>query len=111
MENTTESDQRPCSIITWSHLIPKCVRIAFLLFAALFVCYGFYNTMDKVKQGNVLMKEEVQILPKLTYPSVTFCYKYRHGTKDVMKNYQIYLLDKWKRTGNFLCHTCPNLYK
>ena len=73
----------------------------FILFGTGFVCYGFYKTMLKVHKGNVLIREEVRVKHKYTYPSITFCYKFKHGTKDVLRNYYPYLYNKWKNSGMF----------
>ena len=87
-------------------IIPKLIRSGFVLFGIAFVFYGFYRTMLKVSQKNILIREEVVVKEKFTYPSITFCYKYKHGGKDVFRNYYPSLYDKWKKSGMFI-----NLYK
>ena len=82
-------------------IIPKLIRSGFVIFGLAFVCYGFYRTMLKVSQRNILIREEVVVKEKFTYPSITFCYKYKHGGKDVFRNYYPSLYDKWKKSGMF----------
>ena len=77
----------------------KTIRIMFILFGIGFVFYGFYRTMVKVNQGNVLIREEVHAKQKHIYPSITFCYKFKHGTKDVLRNYYPLLYKKWQKSG------------
>ena len=80
-------------------IIPKLIRGGFLIFGVGFVVYGFYRTMHKVSQRNILIREEVVVKEKYTYPSITFCYKYKNGGKDVFRNYYPPLYDKWKKSG------------
>ena len=58
--------------------------------------------MVKVNQSHILINEEVVVAEKYTYPSITFCYKYKHGGKDVLKNYYPSLFDKWKKLGKLI---------
>ena len=83
-------------------VIPKIIRVGFLFFGVGFVLYGFYGTMVKVNQSHILINEEVVVEEKYTYPSITFCYKYKHGGKDVLKNYYPSLFDKWKKLGKLI---------
>ena len=41
-------------------------------------------------------------LDKMKYPSVTFCYKFKHGSKDVVQNYYPFLFEVAKQKGNFV---------
>ena len=90
--------EKPESNKPWK-VVSKCIRTVFVLFGIVYVLYMFTRTMQKVKDGNVLVKEEVQSPTKYKYPSVTFCYKYRHGSKDVLHNYYPDLFRKWKKSG------------
>ena len=83
--------------------ISKCIKALFVLFGIGYVSYGFAETMQKFKEGNVLVKEQVLSHAKYKYPSVTFCYKYKHGSKNVLHNYYPELYKKWKKSGNLLC--------
>lgn len=80
-------------------MLPKFIRRGFLLFGFCFVLYGFHGTMVKISQRNILISEEVVVEDKFTYPSITFCYKYKHGGKDVFKNYYPSLYEKWRNSG------------
>ena len=79
--------------------ISKVIRGGFVIFGICMVCIGFYNTMMQVGQRNILMREELVHEEKYRYPSITFCYKYKHGGKDVFQNYYPYLYKKWKKAG------------
>ena len=83
-----------------SHKLAKWIRRVFLLFAAVFVCRSFYRTMEKANEDNVLVKEEVHAPLKYRYPSMTFCYKFKHGHKDIVRNYYPELYEKWKNSSN-----------
>ena len=75
------------------------VRGIFLIFGMTVVLYGFYGTMREVNQMKVLLQEEVEIKEKYLYPSITFCYKYKHGGKEALRNYYPFLFEKWKDQG------------
>ena len=57
------------------------IRGGFVIFGLGMVCNGFYKTMIKVNQRNILISEEVVNEEKYTYPSITFCVK-------VIENYK-----------------------
>ena len=82
-----------------SQNLPRVVRGIFVLFAIFFVCRAFYKTLLKAQDGNVLIKEEVRVFHRYKYPSITFCYKYKHGGKEVLRNYYPRLYKKWKKSG------------
>ena len=82
-----------------SRRISKIIRGGFVIFGLGMVCNGFYKTMIKVNQRNILISEELVNEEKYTYPSITFCYKYKYGGKDVFQNYYPYLYEKWKKEG------------
>ena len=85
-------------------LIGKVVKIVYLIFAVCFLCHGFYKTVNKLIDGNVLLKEEIEVLQKVKYPSITFCYKYKHGSKDAIHTYNWHFFDKWKKSGKKMWH-------
>ena len=85
-----------------SQNLPKVVRSIFILIAIFFVCRAFYKTLLKAKDGNILIKEEVRVAHRYKYPSITFCYKYKHGGKEVLRNYYPHLYKKWKQLGSFV---------
>ena len=67
--------------------------------ATVLVCYGFHRGYKKFIGHNIVIKEQVYALDKMKYPSVTFCYKFKHGSKDVVNNYYPSLYEKWQATG------------
>ena len=76
------------------------VRGIFVTFGMIVVLYGFYGTMREVNQMKVLLQEEVEIKEKYLYPSITFCYKFKHGGKEALRNYHSFLFEKWKDQGS-----------
>ena len=75
------------------------VRGIFLTLGMIVVLYGFYGTMREVNEMRVLLQEEVEIKEKYLYPSITFCYKFKHGGKEALRNYHSFLFEKWKDQG------------
>ena len=75
------------------------VRGIFVTFGMIVVLYGFYGTVREVNQMKVLLQEEVEIKEKYLYPSITFCYKFKHGGKEALRNYHSFLFEKWKDQG------------
>ena len=75
------------------------VRLLYLVIATGVVCHGFINSYEKMRGQHVLLKEEILVLDKMRYPSITFCYKYKHGSKEVVRNYYPYLFKKAKQEG------------
>ena len=99
VENLTRYVERIGSRIT-CQVVAKSIRIAFVLFGIAYLLYSFTKTMQRVKEHHILVKDEVLSPLKYKYPSVTFCYKYKHGNKDVLNNYYPELYSKWKQSGN-----------
>ena len=81
------------------------LRKGYVILGILCVCYGFYITMSKVKDGHLLVNEKVLVLKKYTYPSVTFCYKFKHGNKAALENYYPYIYEQGKTSGIPITHT------
>ena len=77
----------------------KFIKTGFVIFGIIMVCAGFYNTMIRVHQNHILIRDEVFVKERYTYPSITFCYKYKYGGKDVVQNYLPSLYDKLKASG------------
>ena len=82
-----------------THLVTKLVRTGFVIFGVVYVLYGFAKTMQKFKAGNVLVKEEIFYPQKYVYPSITFCYKYKHRGKNIINAYFQDLFEKLKQSG------------
>ena len=82
--------------------IVKVVRLAYLILAVVLVCRGLYETFTKVQEQAINVRAERKLVSSIKFPSVTFCYKYKHGTKEVMSAYSHQLFDKWKESGRFI---------
>ena len=84
--------------------ILKClqfVRYIYILIAVVVVCLGFYNAYQKMISQDVFTRREVKVAEKLRYPSVTFCYKYKHGSKRVIDNFLPRFYESAKDQGTF----------
>ena len=57
----------------------KLIRVVYIGIAIYYVCYGYYTTILMAKEANLMVKDEVSVLKKYRYPSLTFCYLYKHG--------------------------------
>ena len=55
----------------------KLIRIFYIGGAVCFVLYGSYITLQSAKEGNLMVKDEVKVLQKHRYPSLTFCYVFK----------------------------------
>ena len=92
-------------------LILKALRLMYIGGAIYFVSFGYYTTflMAKARYRNV--EEEVKVLEKYRYPSITFCYVFKHtqhdgsdthdGGKYVWTLYYRHLIQQWMKSGNF----------
>ena len=80
--------------------IVNVIRIAYLIFAVTFVFWGLYSTLMKVQQQNIHVRLGIDHASKIRFPSVTFCYKYKHGSKEALLGYNYQLFDRWKKSGN-----------
>ena len=74
-------------------------RWMYIAIASLIVIRGFYNGYEKMKRGDVLSREVRLVFNKMRYPSITFCYKYKHGSKKVSDIYLPKHYEKAKETG------------
>ena len=75
-------------------------RCMYVVIAAMVVCHGFYNAYQKMMTEAVLIRHENQAVDKLRYPSITVCYKYKHGSKLVFDNFLPRFYEEAKRKGN-----------
>ena len=78
----------------------KFVRILYLVIAVVITCNACFKSIRKMKEANVLSNEETRVLDHMRYPSITFCYKYKHGSKRAEENYLPYLFENGKHEGN-----------
>ena len=98
-----------CSTIEAANILLKCIRLTYIGGAMCFVGYGYYTTILLAKEGTLLVKDEVKVMQKYRYPSVTFCYVFngqmcnnctnKKGTKHVWYLYYLHNMAKWKRSG------------
>ena len=77
-------------------------RCMYVVIAAMVVCHGFYNAYQKMMTEDVSTRHENKAVDKLRYPSLTFCYKYKHGSKQVFDNYLPRFYEQAKTNGMFL---------
>ena len=100
MENGIEVSS--CSFLGVVKTIVKCIKVAYLICAIAFVCYGLYNTIEKLRHQHISVASGVEVVSKFKFPSVTFCYKYKHGSKNALLTYNNQLFGKWNKSGNIL---------
>ena len=77
----------------------KAIEAVYIVLASCFVGHGIYRTIEKMNERNILVKEEVDVVPMIRYPSLTFCYKYTHGSKRAIDTYNSHFAKKWIKSG------------
>ena len=87
----------------------KIIRAVYIGCAVVFVCYGYYTTILLANEGTLLVKDEVKVLKKLLYPSVSFCYKFKGSyhnrssdptqAKKIWMLYYRHYVEKWRNSG------------
>ena len=94
----------------------KLIRKIYIGFAIYLICHGYYETFLMVKEGNIVVRNEVRQLPKYRYPSLTFCYIYKDGVSREVQNrkghksvwwlYYRHYIDKWTKSGMCIYQGC-----
>ena len=74
-------------------------RMIYVAIGTVVVCYGFQSGYKKFMSHNIVIKEQVYSVDKMRYPSITFCYKFKHGSKDVIQNYYPFLFQMAEQQG------------
>ena len=93
-----------------SGTLVKLIRLFYIGVALYYVSYGYYTTILLANEGNLKVKDEVSVLQRYRYPSLTFCYVFKsgktgeadkseNGGKDVWMLYYRHLIEKWRKTG------------
>ena len=82
------------------------LRMIYVAIGTVVVCYGFQRGYKKFISHNIVIKEQVYTLDKMRYPSITFCYKFKHGSKDVIQSYYPFLFQMAEEKG--IKHTFYN---
>ena len=77
----------------------KFTRYLYVIIAMILVILGFYNAYDKFQSEDVSTRQEYRTSAQRRYPSITFCYKYKHGTKRAIDNYLPKFYEVAKRKG------------
>ena len=85
-------------------LLLTLIRSFYIGGAICFVGFGYYTTILKAKAGYRNVEEEVNVLPKYRYPSLTFCYVFKDSGKHnsgkyVWTLFYRHLIQKWKQSG------------
>ena len=91
-----------CSMANLSNGILKVVRVIYIGFAIFFVCFGYYKTLMMAKEGHRNVQDEVKVLHKHRFPSITFCYVFNDNKKYVWELYYLHLYQNWKKSGCLL---------
>ena len=99
-----------CSKNNILHWILRLARIVYIAFAIYFVTFGYYKTLMVAKEGRRNLQEEVTVLEKYRYPSITFCNKFKHGQKNVWSLYYLNLLKRFIDSGETDTKSYLNIY-
>ena len=90
----------------------KSTRNLYIIVAIVLVCRGFYNAYEKLQYEDISIRQEYRTSPQRRYPSITFCYKYKHGTKRVFESYYPKFYEEAKRKGIYqLCYNFETVIK
>ena len=81
------------------NLILTFVRFLYVVVATGIVCRGFYHAYKKFISEDVSTRQEYNTVDKLRYPSITLCYKYKHGSKRILDNYLPKFTEKAQNEG------------
>ena len=89
--------------VKWNiNLFLEFIRFLYIIFALVKVFEAFYNQYHKTMAEDVLTRRTQPTLNKMKYPSITFCYKYKHGSKQIMDNYLPSFYEKSKEKKCFM---------
>ena len=77
------------------------IRYVYVGIAFGLVCNAFYKEYVKFIKEDVSRRQEYKTSEQRRYPSITFCNKYKHGSKHVIDNYLSKFVEKAKANGNF----------
>ena len=75
------------------------VRRIYFLIATVVVCREIYQGYMKFKKEDVSNRKENRAFDNLRYPSITFCYKYKHGSKHIFNYQQSSVYEQAKKKG------------
>ena len=75
------------------------MRYLYVGLAFALVGNGFYNAYDKMRTEDVSTRQVYHTSEQRRYPSITFCYKYNHGTKRAIDNYLPKIYENAKSRG------------
>ena len=87
-----------CKLCSFQNIL-YIFRMIYVAIGTVVVCYGFQRGYKKFISYNIVIKEQVYTLDKMRYPSITFCYKFKHGSKDVIQNYYPFLFQMAEQQG------------
>ena len=62
---------------------------------------AFYNEYEKMMTEDVSRRQEYRNSEQRRYPSITFCNKFKHGSKQAVDNYLPKFVEKARDNGNF----------
>ena len=80
------------------------IRYVYVGIALCLVCNAFYKEYEKWIAEDISRRQEYSTSEQRKYPSITFCYKFEHGTKQVIDNYLPKFVEKAKKNGNSLSY-------
>lgn len=83
-------------------VILNLIKLLYIIFASIMIWHLGIGIWEQIRQGRIHVQEHNRVLPKIKYPSITFCYKYKHGSKKAIHTYSSYFAESWKQSGNKL---------
>ena len=76
----------------------RALRYLYITIAVLYALYSMFRTFKKIQEGRTVVSISELDLREYLYPSVTMCFKFKDGIKDIIPSLWI---DKWKDTGKY----------
>ena len=77
------------------------IRYVYVGIALGLVGNAFYNEYEKMMTEDVSRRQEYRNSEHRRYPSITFCNKFKHGSKQAVDNYLPKFVEKARDNGNF----------
>ena len=81
--------------------IMSIIRYVYVAIALGLVANAFYNEYEKMMTEDVSRRQEYRTSEQRRYPSVTFCNKFKHGSKQAFESYLPKLVEKARDNGKY----------
>ena len=81
--------------------IMSIIRYVYVAIALGLVANAFYNEYEKMISEDVSRRQEYHTSEQRRYPSITFCNKFKHGSKLAFETYLPKLVEKARDHGKY----------